>query len=216
MKNHNLAKWLTKWSVKWLTMALMVMSPLSYAQVTDLASLQTQLAQHDIVRGDFTQLRSIEMFAQPLRSQGTFTLSKTNGLLWQQNTPFPVNLVLTKDKLRQTFANQDPQVITAKENPMAFYFSHVFLAVFHGDTQALKEQFNIDFSVKAGTWTITLTPTQAPLNSVFSSIVLVGTQAIDSLTLQEIRGDKTEIVFSNQTHQPENLNDAEQAQFSFK
>ncbi|GAD80386.1 outer membrane lipoprotein carrier protein LolA [Vibrio ezurae] len=208
MKNRNLTQW--------LLMALMIVSPLSYAQVTDLASLQTQLAKHPMVRGDFTQLRSIEMFAQPLRSQGTFTLSKNEGLLWQQNTPFPVNLVLTKDKLRQTFANQTPQVITAKDNPMAFYFSHVFLAVFHGDTQALKAQFDIDFSVKSSVWTITLTPTQAPLNSVFTSIVLVGKDNIDSLTLQEIRGDKTEIVFSNQTHQPENLNDAEKAQFSFK
>lgn len=200
---------------KWLLIALLAVSPFSSATVTDLESLQVQLAQHEIVRGDFTQLRHIEMFEQPLSSQGNFTLSKHQGLLWQQTVPFPVNLVLTKDKLRQTFAGQKPQTVTAKDNPMAFYFSHVFLAVFHGDTQALQEQFDIAFKVTSGDWTITLTPKQAPLNAVFETITLVGSQNIDQLTLKEIRGDKTEILFSNQTHQPESLTDAEQAQFSF-
>lgn len=200
---------------KWLLVMLLAISPLSVAQVTDLASLQVQLAKTTIVRGDFAQYRHLEMFEQPLASQGKFTLSKAQGLLWQQVTPFPVQLVLTEDKLRQTFAGQTPQTITAKENPMAFYFSHVFLAVFHGDTQALQQQFAMNFTVNHGQWTLVLTPNQAPLNSVFQSITLTGEQDIDSLTLQEIRGDKTEIVFSNQTHQPEILSDAEQAQFSF-
>ncbi|OBT14771.1 hypothetical protein A9264_13405 [Vibrio sp. UCD-FRSSP16_10] len=206
---------------KWLAFTLIIAAQYAWvnsawAKVTDLTSLQTQLSQHSIVRGDFTQLRKIEMFAQPLSSKGQFVLSKEHGLLWQQTTPFTVNLVLTKDKLRQTFSGQQPQVITAKENPMAFYFSHVFLAVFHGDTEALKEQFAMDFAAKNEHWTLTLTPKKAPLNAVFKSIVLAGNQDIDSLTLQEIRGDKTEILFSNQTHQPETLNDAETAQFSFK
>lgn len=200
---------------KWLMLALMALSPLCQASVTDLESLQKQLAQHAIVRGDFTQLRHIEMFAEPLSSQGSFTLSKQMGLLWHQTTPFPVNLVLTEDKLRQTFAGQEPQVITAKDNPMAFYFSHVFLAVFHGDTDALKEQFEIAFDTSSEEWTIELTPKQAPLNAVFKTITLVGNEDIDGLTLQEVRGDKTEILFSNQTHQPESLSDAEEAQFSF-
>lgn len=200
---------------KWLMLALMALSPFCQASVTDLESLQKQLAQHATVRGDFTQLRYIEMFAEPLSSQGSFTLSKQMGLLWHQTTPFPVNLVLTEDKLRQTFAGQEPQVITAKDNPMAFYFSHVFLAVFHGDTDALKEQFEIEFDTSAEQWTIELTPKQAPLNAVFETITLVGNEDIDGLTLQEVRGDKTEIIFSNQTHLPESLNDAEKAQFSF-
>lgn len=199
----------------WLLILLMLCSFGAVAKVSDLSSLQNQLSQHDIVRGDFTQLRHIAMFEQPLSSQGHFTLSKQQGLLWQQTTPFAVNLVLTKDKLRQTFAEQKPQVITATENPMAFYFSHVFLAVFHGDTHALQEQFALQFEHKSDHWQLILTPKQAPLNAVFATIRLTGQQNIDKLTLQEIRGDKTEILFSHQTHQPETLTDAEKAQFSF-
>ena len=185
------------------------------AQVTDLTSLQAQLQQSPIVRGDFAQSRTLAMFEQPLVSEGSFLLERQHGLLWQQNTPFPVNLVLTQDKLRQTFANQPAQVITAKENPMAFYFSKIFLSVFHGDTEQLQSQFDLQFSPQNEHWQLVLTPKEAPLNAVFKSIVLQGNQDIDSLVLEEVRGDKTEITFTNQTHQPESLTDAEQAQFQF-
>lgn len=185
------------------------------AQVTDLTSLQARLQQSPIVRGDFTQSRTLAMFEQPLVSEGSFLLERQHGLLWQQNTPFPVNLVLTQDKLRQTFANQPAQVITAKENPMAFYFSKIFLSVFHGDTEQLQSQFDLQFSPQKEHWQLVLTPKEAPLNAVFKSIVLQGNQDIDSLVLEETRGDKTEITFTNQTHQPESLTDAEQAQFQF-
>ncbi|WP_391091364.1 LolA-related protein [Vibrio sp. NH-UV-68] len=198
-----------------LFFTLLALSPLCWGKVSNLDELESRLAQHSVIRGEFTQRRHLEMFAQPLSSQGEFTLSKQQGLLWQQHSPFAVNLVLTQDKLRQTFADQAPQVIKAEDNPMAFYFSRVFLAVFHGDTDALKTQFDLDFSSSSQGWRLILTPRQAPLNVVFSSITLNGQQQVDALTLQEIRGDKTEIQFSNQTHQPETLTDAEQAQFSF-
>ncbi len=197
-----------------LGLSLFSASPV-IAQVTDLASLQTQLQQFDIVRGDFTQSRKIEMFEQPLTSNGHFLLEKSHGLLWNQEAPFPVNLVLTEDKLRQTFAEQPPQVITAHENPMAFYFSKIFLSVFHGDTQQLQSQFELQLKTSQQQWQLILVPKQAPLNAVFKSITLKGNDDIDYLALEEVRGDKTEIEFSNQTHQPEMLTDAEQAQFLF-
>ncbi len=206
-------------AVSILTVALFSASPVlaqsTVSKVTDLPSLQNQLQQFSIVRGDFTQSRKIEMFDQPLTSQGSFLLDKSHGLLWQQQTPFPVNLVLTEDKLRQTFANQPAQVITAQENPMAFYFSKIFLSVFHGDTVQLQSQFKLKLDTTSQQWTLVLVPTQAPLNAVFKSITLTGNQDIDYLALEEVRGDKTEIHFTNQTHQPETLTDAEQAQFLF-
>ncbi|MCF4172701.1 outer membrane lipoprotein carrier protein LolA [Vibrio sp. McD22-P3] len=196
-------------------MMLLIASPFALAQVNTMEELQQQLAQHPIVRGDFEQKRTLAMFDQPLTSTGQFTLDKTHGLLWRQDVPFTVQLVLTKDKLRQTFADQPAQVITAKDNPMAFYFSHIFLAVFHGDTDQLKQQFDMTFKADNGQWTLALTPKAAPLNAVFNTITLGGKSDLERLTLQEIRGDKTDILFSNQSYQPESLTDAEQTQFKF-
>lgn len=198
----------------WLTLLMLLAMP-TWAQVSDLTSLQQQLSKHDVVRGDFTQLRHLEMFSQPLTSTGQFTLSKNHGLLWQQQAPFAVNLVLTQDKLKQTFADQESKTISAQENPMAFYFSHVFLSVFHGDTTTLKAQFTLNFSQQDDTWQLALTPKNAPLNAVFKTITLSGQENIDRLVLEELRGDNTEILFTHQTSLPKELSDAEDAQFSF-
>ncbi len=183
--------------------------------IQQLADLQQQLAKFEVVRGAFIQTRHLEMFNQPLSSEGQFTLDKTHGLLWQQTTPFPVNLVLTQDKLRQSMGGQEAQIITSEQNPMAFYFSRVFLSVFHGDTAELEKEFTLDFATEDDAWRLTLTPKAAPLNSVFDTITLQGHQQIERLELREIRGDRTEIEFSQHQTAPETLTDAEQNQFVF-
>lgn len=199
----------------------------STAMVGSITDLQTVLSANNIVRGEFTQTRNMEMFAQPLTSQGAFLLDKSNGLLWTQATPFPVSLVLTDNKLSQRFADQPAKVITDKENPMAFYFSHIFLSVFHGDTQRLQEQFSLSFepaieqssnasansSSEDTRWTLTLKPKSAPMNTVFEAITLQGQNDIERIELREIRGDSTVIEFSQLSHLPEVLSDAEAQQF---
>ncbi|WP_215403539.1 LolA family protein [Vibrio gigantis] len=191
------------------------------AAVGSISELQTVLSENSIVRGEFTQTRNMEMFAQPLTSQGTFLLDKSSGLLWNQTTPFPVNLVLTDNKLSQRFADQPAKIITDKENPMAFYFSHIFLSVFHGDTQKLQDQFSLSFQPatvqssdqNTGSWTLTLKPKSAPMNAVFEAITLQGNSDIERIELKEIRGDSTVIEFNQLSHQPEVLSDAEAQQF---
>ena len=201
----------------------------STVAVGSVSELQAVLSANSIVRGKFTQTRNMEMFAQPLTSQGTFLLDKSSGLLWTQATPFPVSLVLTDNKLSQRFADQPAKIITDKENPMAFYFSHIFLSVFHGDTQKLQEQFSLSFepanelnsdkSADASTentlWTLTLTPKSSPMNAVFEAITLQGHNDIERIELKEIRGDSTVIEFSQLSHLPEVLSDAEAQQFQF-
>ncbi|CAH0529167.1 outer membrane lipoprotein carrier protein LolA [Vibrio hippocampi] len=203
----------TRLSLSLSILSLLMVSLPSWAQVSDLNSLQQQLAKHSVVRGDFTQLRHLAMFQQPLSSEGNFLLSKEYGLLWQQQTPFSVQLTLTQDKLRQRFANQEAQVVTADANPMAFYFSRVFLAVFQGDTSALEQEFTLQFTSDNGQWQLQLTPIKAPLNAVFASIELSGSDYIDRLALVELRGDKTEILFSQQSHEPAQLTPQESEQF---
>ena len=190
------------------------------AEIKSLEQLQATLSSQNIVRGHFEQIREVAMFDQPLSSQGSFVLDKDNGLVWDQTTPFPVKLILTDNKLSQRFADQPAQIITDQDNPMAFYFSHIFLAVFHGNTEQLKEQFSLAFTPMSNSgggnlWKLELTPKNAPLNAVFRRISLSGSQDIQSIALEEIRGDSTTIHFSQLTHQPPRLTDAEAQQFKF-
>ncbi|WP_413466661.1 LolA family protein [Photobacterium sp.] len=203
-----------------LCFSLTVMASVS-AQAISLPELQQQLSHQPIVRGDFEQTRKMEMFNQPLTSQGQFLLAEKQGLLWQQTVPFPVSLILTQDKLSQQVADQPAQVISASENPMVFYFSHVFLSLFKGDTSQLTDQFdmvltdNAKTSTKANQWQLVLTPKSAPLNAVFKTITINGQDYINNLTLTEIRGDITDITFSNQRAVPAELTAEEQRAFQF-
>nr|WP_245905410.1 outer membrane lipoprotein carrier protein LolA [Photobacterium lipolyticum] len=191
------------------------------AQAISLPGLQQQLSNQPIVRGDFEQSRKMEMFNQPLTSQGKFLLAEKQGLLWQQTTPFPVSLILTKDKLSQQFADQPAQVVSASENPMVFYFSHVFLSLFKGDTSQLTDQFdmvltdNTKTTAKESQWQLVLTPKSAPLNAILKTITINGQDYINHLTLTEIRGDITDITFSNQRTVPAELTSEEQRAFQF-
>jgi len=192
---------------------LLIISTFSHAK--SLQDIEQLLASQHLVRGNFEQLRNLEMFSAPLQSSGNFMIHKKSGLLWQQTAPFPVVLVLTKNKLSQKIAGQPAQIMTAQQNPMAFYFSHIFLSLFDGDKEQIGQQFNQDITEINENWILTLTPKLAPLDAVFSTITILGSQYIDQIELTEIRGDKTTIIFSNQSEQPRSLTLDESTLFDF-
>ncbi|MEI6897980.1 MAG: outer membrane lipoprotein carrier protein LolA [Psychromonas sp.] len=163
-----------------------------------LEQLQQQLMMQQILRGDFSQSKTLQMFNQPLLSDGAFLLSQQQGLIWRQHNPFPVVLVLAKDKLRQQFEGQDAAVIDAQDNPMVFYFSHFFLSLFKGDLSALESQFSLSLTAnKKGHWRLHLEPKQPPLNNIFKYIDIEGENQIQRLTLIELKGDSSVINFTN-------------------
>ncbi|HCH01046.1 MAG TPA: hypothetical protein DEV85_04030 [Vibrio sp.] len=209
--------WKAIYGLVLLLCALLFLTQTSQAATGDndkLAQLQQQLASHQVVRGDFTQTRHMQMFDAPLISQGQFLLSSQYGLWWQQTTPFPTSLVLTQDTLSQQVGSEPAQVVKVADNPMVFYFSHVFLSLFKGDTQTLQQQFDLKLSSnQSNQWVLSLTPKSAPLNKVFSQINIEANDYINRIELIEIRGDRTDIEFSKQTHQPSDLSTAEQAIF---
>lgn len=180
-----------------------------------LTDLQAQLATQQLVRGQYTQVKTMRMFKQPLRSQGEFLLQQQQGLLWLQKQPFAINLVLTKDKLSQQFAGQPAQVVNAADNPMIFYFSHLFLSLFKGDLEGLIDQFEMQLEDKNGQWSLQLLPKNAPLNKVFKEINIFGDKYINKLQLIELNGDSSVIEFIGQNSLPNTLSEYEQHYFQF-
>lgn len=185
------------------------------SQAVTLNDIQQKLTAHELLRGQFTQTKTMQMFNQPLLSTGHFLLNHTHGLLWAQVEPFPVSLVLVKDKLSQQFAGQPAEVILAKDNPMVFYFSHLFLSLFKGDVAALSEQFAIDISGNEHSWQLLLTPKSAPLNKIFANISIEGADFIEQLQLTELNGDISLIEFNEQQTSPAQLSDEELRAFQF-
>lgn len=194
--------------------ALLLISSFSLYALT-LEQLQQKLMNQDLVRGEFLQSKTLKIFDQPLISQGQFLLSHQQGLIWQQQNPFPVLLVLANNKLSQQFADQTPEVIESKDNPMVFYFSHLFLSLFKGDLNALNDQFELTLNSINKRWVLNLQPKSAPLNNIFSTIEIQGIDQIDKLTLIELNGDTTTISFTNISDQPMQLSEQEKDVFTF-
>ncbi|MCP5079062.1 MAG: outer membrane lipoprotein carrier protein LolA [Psychromonas sp.] len=178
--------------------------------------LQQRLMTQQILRGDFKQSKVLQMFNQPLLSDGSFLLSHQQGLIWKQQSPFPVLLVLAKEKLSQQFADQAPEVIEAKDNPMVFYFSHLFLSLFKGDITSLQSQFTMTLSGDEITgWVLHLSPIQPPLNKVFKEIEIKGKETIQTLSLIELNEDSSVIEFTNIKQQQAALTQQEKDAFKF-
>jgi len=187
----------------------------AWSQAVTLTDIEQKLTPHKLLRGQFIQTKTMQMFNQPLLSTGHFLLARQQGLIWAQVQPFPVSLVLVKGKLSQQFAGQPAEVILAKDNPMVFYFSHLFLSLFKGDVAALTEQFLITVSENKHNWQLLLTPKSAPLNKIFANISIEGTEFIERLQLTELNGDISLIEFNEQHSTPAQLSDEELRAFQF-
>jgi len=200
--------------VKALAFLLLVLSTQAYAVTLD--TLQQRFTSQPVVRAHFVQERQIKDMPQPLRSSGEMIIARDNGLLWQQNAPFPMTLMLNDSQMVQVINGQSPQVITAQTNPQMFQFNHLLRALFQADRNVLEQNFRLDFQDKGNNaWQLALTPITTPLDKIFATITLRGSDYLDAIELNDKQGDKTAITFSQHRLTPAALTDDERQRFAF-
>lgn len=168
-------------------------TPIASSNQLAFTAVQTQLSQADHLKGNFKQVRHIQLLSSPLISSGQFELSKSQGLSWHQTQPFVSDLTVNQDKIEQSFANNPPTIITEKEQPVVFSFTKIFLAVFNGDLAQASQNFTILFAGDTTAWTIVLTPKVAPLNKAIESITLTGGKTIENITIKDTQKDEIDI-----------------------
>jgi len=180
-----------------LLLVALLGGPVAQAETVTLGQLSQRLMSTPVVRGAFSQQRHLALFSQPLTSNGHFVISRGQGLIWTQESPISMTLVLTGQRLIQQLAGQAPEVIERSRQPAIFTFSELLLAIFQGDTARLKETFELTFDADPdGGWQLRLHPRSAPLDQILQSISLSGSDYIQQLRIEEVRGDRTEIQFS--------------------
>ncbi|TCQ85242.1 MULTISPECIES: outer membrane lipoprotein carrier protein LolA [Rahnella] len=185
------------------------------AHAVTLEELQQRFSQVPVLRADFAQQRTISGMAQPLNSSGNLLIAQQQGLWWQQEKPFSLTLLLTEKRMVQIMAGQEPQVVTADNNPQMFQFNSLLSALFHADRKVLDENFALDFKdLGKGAWKLVLTPKVSPLNRLFRSITLNGETFLNNIDINDMQGDATHIRFFNQKTTPATLTDAEKRHFA--
>ena len=196
----------------WPLLVLLV-SPFVSALTLD--SLQQRFTEQPVVRAHFDQTRTIKDLPQPLRSQGQMLIARDQGLLWDQTSPFPMQLLLDDKRMVQVINGQPPQIITAENNPQMFQFNHLLRALFQADRKVLEQNFRVEFADKGeGRWTLRLTPTTTPLDKIFNTIDLAGQTYLESIQLNDKQGDRTDIALTQHQLTPAQLTDDERQRFA--
>ncbi|EFJ2722501.1 outer membrane lipoprotein carrier protein LolA [Escherichia coli] len=199
--------------MKFLPLLTLLISPFVSALTRD--DLQQRFTEQPVIRAHFDQTRTIKDLPQPLRSQGQMLIARDQGLLWDQTSPFPMQLLLDDKRMVQVINGQPPQIITAENNPQMFQFNHLLRALFQADRKVLEQNFRVEFADKGeGRWTLRLTPTTTPLDKIFNTINLAGKTYLESIQLNDKQGDRTDIALTQHQLTPALLTDDERQRFA--
>ncbi|NIZ77453.1 outer membrane lipoprotein carrier protein LolA [Escherichia coli] len=199
--------------MKFLPLLALLISP--FVSALNLDDLQQRFTEQPVIRAHFDQTRTIKDLPQPLRSQGQMLIARDQGLLWDQTSPFPMQLLLDDKRMVQVINGQPPQIITAENNPQMFQFNHLMRALFQADRKVLEQNFRVEFADKGeGRWTLRLTPTTTPLDKIFNTIDLAGQTYLESIQLNDKQGDRTDIALTQHQLTPAQLTDDERQRFA--
>ena len=199
--------------MKFLPLLALLISP--FVSALNLDDLQQRFTEQPVIRAHFDQTRTIKDLPQPLRSHGQMLIARDQGLLWDQTSPFPMQLLLDDKRMVQVINGQPPQIITAENNPQMFQFNHLLRALFQADRKVLEQNFRVEFADKGeGRWTLRLTPTTTPLDKIFNTIDLAGQTYLESIQLNDKQGDRTDIALTQHQLTPAQLTDDERQRFA--
>jgi hypothetical protein len=173
-----------------------------------LQDVVARLAAHTVVRGKFRQSREIELLSEPLESSGSFLLSD-RGLYWRQEQPLASVLIADGERMLQQVDDGPSQSLDVAEYPMVLPFSRVFLSIFKGSEDELRQNFDIVFTVEEQVWKIALTPISYPLSEAIDTILLRGREYIEELTVVSRSSDETMIQFFDLQALPDQLTEHE-------
>lgn len=178
-------------------------------------SLSQELTKTKTLKASFTQNKKIKVLKRPLKSSGSLIFDRSTGVFWQLQKPFKSTIIIDNKKLTSIDDTGKKIVIKAEEKPMLYGFTKIFLAIFSGNTEELKEHFEIHYGKNSETWQIGLIPKASGLKKVLSKILLTGSQStVNAITLWEENGDITDIKFSN-TLKADELDENDRRKFEF-
>lgn len=180
-----------------------------------LAEVQRRVAQVPVLRGEFRQEKQVAGFAKPLRSQGRFTVARERGVVWTTLSPFPSELVLTRERIVSRQRDGGTRVeVDARQQPGLRSVNAMMFALMSGDVQALTGTFDVQAEAPAGAaWRMSLKPRSRALAQAFASIQLAGDRYVRSVEIREANGDVTRLDFAALDEAPARLSPEEEAKF---
>lgn len=161
--------------------------------------LEARIALEEKISGSFQQKKYISVLPDALESHGRFTYDHDAGLMWETLAPISNRLVFDKQGIRQSMNGETVWEIDAQQ-PAVVTITQVISSVLAADWGTLREYFSIDGDMDAAGWQLQLNPRDEVLEQVVSSISVTGDRVLETMTLVESNGDRSEIAFVMQVH----------------
>ncbi|AZG74970.1 outer membrane lipoprotein carrier protein LolA [Shewanella livingstonensis] len=167
------------------------------AEAEALGTLSQQLNLQLDTRGQFIQLRHLQVLKKPLLSQGQFIFSPAQGLVWQQQRPFNTLMVLKDQQLIQQNSQGKVQQLNAAASgsPIAQQLPRLLQAIMAGDIDGLSADFNLFMPAtqQAGApWQLGLQAKDPQVQASIGNITLSGDSQLRSLMMTSSQADNSD------------------------
>jgi outer membrane lipoprotein-sorting protein len=162
--------------------------------------LHERLKTPPVLKGEFEQTKTLKGFKNPLVSRGQFLVARGQGVWWHTQQPFESTLVVTKTRLFTRNADGTASsLVDAQAEPGLQQVNALVFSLLAADPEALADKFTVLAQpVGANGWSLVLTPRDANLAKFLVRATLAGERDVQSVRIEEARGDATQIRFSHQ------------------
>lgn len=144
----------------------------------------------------FTEERQISLLAEPLHSEGTLHFARGRGLVRHTTAPSRQSVLVT-DKDLVFWDGKTTRRVDLGSSVIVDTFVQAFSLLLQGNRADLEKRFALSFRSRGGEgWELSLTPKNADLAKVISSIALSGRgAALSTLVVHETNGDTSTTKF---------------------
>ena len=165
------------------------------------AAVRQRLQLSPVLKGEFEQSKTLKGFKNPLVSHGEFLVARGQGVWWHTLKPFESTLVVTKTRLfTKAPDGTSNNVMDADTEPGLRQVNELIFSLLGGDFDALADRFDVAAQASgAAGWTVTLTPKDANIAKFLVRATLTGDRFVQTVHIDEARGDTTQIRFARQT-----------------
>lgn len=180
---------------------------LKTALAAPIASMQASTR----MQANFTQLKHLSGFPQPLKAAGDVRFLRGLGVIWHTAQPYDSTFLFDAKGMRQV----GPAVSKTPPSPPAMRMvSDVFLALFELDLARLEATFELFSQPREGGWVLGLRPRDPAVAALADRIRVEGGAAIERIELSDTRGDRTEIRLADVVSGREPISDRDRAAFA--
>jgi len=181
--------------------APVIAAPAASAPATDFVKLlHERLKVAPVLKGEFEQTKTLKGFRNLLVSKGEFLVVRGQGVWWHTLQPFESTLVVTPTRLFTRNADGSASnLVDAQAEPGLQQVNALIFSLLAADVDVLADKFTVVAQpVGAAGWTLTLTPRDANIARFLVRATLAGERDVQTVRIDEARGDVTQIRFSRQ------------------